>query len=115
MQTNLLAKLGEGTGVAYQKGSLGSLIGTVFSIVVTVGGLFMLFQMIMGSLNWINSQGDKEKIQKAQKQITNAIIGLVILVMVWVLFFTIAGDILGIFQKEADGGYTIVIPSLFGK
>lgn len=114
MNTKLIAKLGEGTGVAYEEGSLGKLFGTAFSTIVTVGALFMLFQLVMGALNWINSQGDKEKIQKAQKQITNAIIGVVILVMVWVLFFTITGDIFGIFEKQADGGYKIIIPSLFG-
>lgn len=114
MNTKLIALLGEGTGVAYEEGSLGKLLGSVFSTIVTVGALFMLFQLVMGALNWINSQGDKERIQKSQKQITNAIIGLVILVMVWVLFFTITGDIFGIFEKQAGGGYKIIIPSLFG-
>lgn len=114
MQTRLMAKLGEGTGVASTEGSLGKLLGTTFSTIVTVGAFFVLFQMVLGALNWINSQGDKEKIQKAQKQITNAIIGLVILVLVWVLFFTITGDIFGIFEKQADDSYKIVIPHLFG-
>ncbi|OGK64613.1 hypothetical protein A2209_03210 [Candidatus Roizmanbacteria bacterium RIFOXYA1_FULL_41_12] len=109
----ILAALGEGTGVASSEGSLGALFGTVFSMIVTVGALFVFFQMVMGALNWINSQGDKEKITKAQKQITNALIGLVLLVLVWVLFFTIAGNILGIFEKEGDG-WKLVIPYLFG-
>lgn len=113
MQTKLMAKLGEGTGVASTEGSLGNLFGTAFSTIVTVGALFMFFQLVIGALNWINSQGDKERIQKSQKQITNAIIGLVILVMVWVLFFTITGDIFGIFEKEGDG-WKLVIPYLFG-
>lgn len=113
MDKQILAKLGEGTGVVGTEEDLGSLFGTVFSIIVTVGALFVFFQMIMGSLNWINSQGDKEKIQKAQKQITNALIGLVFLVLVWVLFFTVTGDILGIFEKQAGGGYRLVIPGLF--
>jgi cytochrome bd-type quinol oxidase subunit 2 len=115
MNTQFLAKLGEGTGFENSEGALGKLIGNVFSMAVTVGGLFVFFQMVMGALNWINSQGDKEKITKAQKQITNALIGLVLLVMVWVLFFTITGDILGIFERREDGGgWAIVIPSLFG-
>jgi len=114
MDIKQLALLGEETGVASTEGSLGKLFGTAFSTIVTVGALFVFFQMIMGALNWINSQGDKERIQKAQKQITNALIGLVILIMVWVLFFTITGDIFGIFEKTADGGYKLVLPSLFG-
>ena len=113
MNHQLIAKLGENTGVAYEEGSLGKLFGTAFNTIVTVGALFVFFQMIMGALNWINSQGDKEKIQKAQKQITNALIGLVILVMIWILFFTITGEIFGIFEREGDG-WKLVIPSLFG-
>ena len=113
LKSQTLAALGEGTGVASTEGSLGKLFGTVFSMAVTVGALFVFFQLVTGSLNWINSQGDKEKITKAQKQITNALIGLVILVLVWVLFFTIAGDIFGIFEKEGDG-WKLVIPTLFG-
>lgn len=115
MNIKLLAKLGEETvtGVGSTENSFGKLFGTAFSMVVTVGGLFALYHLIMGALNWINSQGDKEKLTKAQKQITNALIGLVILVVIWVLFFTVAGDILGIFQKEGNE-YKIVIPSLFG-
>ena len=110
----LLAKLGEGTQVASKEGSFGKLIGNVFTIAVSVGALFVLYQLVLGALNWINSTGDKEKVEKARKQITNALIGLVILVLVWVLFFTLAGDILGIFTKDpSDGGWKLEIPTLF--
>ncbi len=47
MQTRLMAKLGEGTGVASTEGSLGKLFGTAFSTIVSVGALFVFFQMIM--------------------------------------------------------------------
>jgi len=109
----LLAKLGDGTGVATTEAGLGELIPTVFSMAATLGGFFMMYQMILGALNWINSAGEKEKVDKARKQITNAIIGMVILVIVWVLFFTITSDILGIFENLGGGKYQIQIPSLF--
>lgn len=112
MKTQLLAALGDNVGAPSEQGQLGALFGTGFSMIVTIAALFVLFQMIMGALNWINSQGDKERIQKAQKQITNAIIGLVLLILVWVLFFTITGDIFGIFEKEGEG-WKLVIPYLF--
>jgi len=110
----LLARLGEGTGVISEEGSLGKLIPNLFNIAVTLGAFFVMYQLILGALGWINSAGDKEKISKAQKQMTNALIGLVILVSIWILFFTIAGDILGIFEGSSEEGFRLVLPSLFG-
>lgn len=113
--SQILANLGENTGVASAKGSLGKLIGDVFTIAVSVGAMFVFYQLVMGALNWINSAGDKEKITKAQKQITNSLVGLLLLVLVWVLFFTVAGEILGILTKDGNKGYILEIPSLFPK
>jgi len=110
----LIAKLGTGTGVISEKGSLGTLIPNLFTIAVTLGAFFVMYQLILGALNWINSAGEKEKVEKARKQMTNAIIGLVILVSIWILFFTIAGNILGIFESDGAGGYRLVLPHLFG-
>jgi len=110
----LIAKLGAGTGVASEAGSLGKLIPTVFNLAVTLGAFFVMYQLILGALNWINSAGDKDKISKAQKQMTNALIGLVILVSIWIFFFTIAGNILGIFESDGAGGWRLVLPHLFG-
>jgi len=73
----------------------------------------MLFQMIMGAVNWINSEGDKEKLTKAQKQITNALIGFVILFGVWVLFITLTTQIFPIFEQTPTG-LKFNLPSLFG-
>lgn len=110
----LIARLGEGTGVISEENSLGKLIPNLFNIAVTLGAFFVMYQLIMGALSWINSGGDKEKVEKARKQMTNAIIGLIILVSIWILFFTIAGDILGIFEGSSRDGFRLVLPNLFG-
>jgi hypothetical protein len=52
-------------------------------------------------------------VDKARKQITNALIGFIILIFVWFLFFALTSDILGIFQKSGDGSYQFKLPSLF--
>ncbi len=107
-------KLGEGTAVdASDPSILGRIFGTVFSLATVVAGIFVFYQLILGSINWINSQGDKDKIAKSQKQITNALIGLVLLMSVWTIYFTITTDILGIFGGDAKSP-VIKIPSLFG-
>lgn len=63
-----------GAGLAYY-------IGQLWKTVVILGGLAFLIFFIWGGLNWILAGGDKVKIDSAQKQMTNGLIGLVILVI----------------------------------
>ncbi len=51
---------------------VGSTMGKIINLLLIVGGLFMLFFLLWGALDWIMSEGDKEKLSKAQKKITNA-------------------------------------------
>jgi hypothetical protein len=51
--------------------------------------------ILWGAVDWILSGGDKEKVSNARKRITQAIIGLVILSLVFVIM-AIAGQITGI-------------------
>lgn len=47
--------------------------------VLTIGGtIWFIFNLVMGSIAWIGSGGDKQSLQTAQKRITNALIGLLI-------------------------------------
>ena len=109
-----LAKLGEGTTAAVTEESLGGLFGTALSLVATMAGLFVMYHMVMGAMMWINSAGEKEKVDKARKRITNALIGLVLLFLVLVVYFTVVTDVLGIFEKDAAGNIKLVLPYLFG-
>ena len=63
---------------------LSSVIG-FFSIVAII---WFTIQVIIASYNYISSQGDKGKIEQAQKAITNGILGLVIaLVAIFLVAF----------------------------
>ena len=112
-KTRLIANIGQDVGVGSTSGDFAGLFANVFTIAAVVGGLFVFFHLIMGALDWINSGGEKEKLEKARKRITSAIIGLVILIAVWILYFTITADILGIFTRDGSGGIQISLPSLF--
>lgn len=63
-----------GAGLAYY-------IGQLWKTIVVLGGLAFLIFFIWGALNWIIAGGDKAKIDAAQKQMTNGLIGLVVLVV----------------------------------
>lgn len=110
----LLTLLGDRdiTGVGSTSLEFAGLFANVFTIAVVVGGLFVFYHLMLGALDWINSAGDKEKLEKARKRMTSALIGLVILVAVWILYFTITADILGIFERDGEE-IKIKLPSLF--
>lgn len=67
--------------------------GTIFSkyllviwqALISIGALAVLLNFVLGAINWITAGGDEGKIKKAREQITNAIIGMVILAGSYVL------------------------------
>lgn len=75
--------------------SLGKLLSTGIQLLFFVAGIVALFYLIMGAIDWINSSGEKEKLQKAQNKIQSAVIGLLLLVVVVVVFNVIMGTVLG--------------------
>jgi hypothetical protein len=91
---------------------VGSTLGKLINIAIIGAGLFMLFFLLWGALDWVMSEGDKERITKAQKKITNAIIGVLIVVVALTIFGTITGDVLGIIKKTDGGGWIFTLPSL---
>lgn len=62
-----------GTGLAFY-------IGQLWKTMVTLGALAFLVFLIWGGLEWMIAGGDKAKIDNAQHKISNALIGLGILV-----------------------------------
>jgi cytochrome bd-type quinol oxidase subunit 2 len=74
-----------------------------------VGGvLLFLIYFIIGAYKWITSQGDKNKIQEAQKTISYAVIGLTVVFMLFVII-KLVGTVFGI---EALKNLKLIIPTL---
>lgn len=48
-----------------------------------VAGLAALFYLLLGALGWITSGGSKENVDKAREKITAAVIGLVLVFIVF--------------------------------
>ena len=57
-------------------------------------GIWFMFQFIAGGLSWLTAGGDKAGVQTAQKRITNAVIGLTVVVAAYALIWII-GELLG--------------------
>lgn len=89
---------------------LGKLIGVSVNLFLIFAGLVMLIYMLWGGLDWILSTGEKEKLNKAQGKITNAAIGIFIIILALVLFNVIAGQVLHII--DTTGGWKFKLPTL---
>lgn len=51
--------------------------------------ILFVFMVIFSALQWITSGGDKEKVANARGRLTNAIIGIVVLGLAWVITQTL--------------------------
>lgn len=119
MSKILLAQIGTGVLGGNRnlntQASIGIVFNQLFTYAVIAGALLVFYHLVMGALEWIQSAGDKEKVEKARKRMTNAAVGLVILMCVWTVFFVLTSDVLGIFQRnEVTGAIEFKLPSLFG-
>lgn len=96
---------------------VGTLISTGIQLFMVVAGLVTLVYLLWGGLDWITSQGDKEKLIKARQKIQNAFIGMIVIIAALVVFNVLTGTILGgrIVQTTPGGGFQFNLPSVGGK
>jgi len=104
---DLTAQFLDTTGVG---GVFERVFSTLLAVFTIIGGMMFLIYFVIGSLAWISAGGDQEKIKKAQNQMTNGVLGLVVLVGAY-SFFYIIGLILGFnFLSPAQTIYKYMIP-----
>jgi cytochrome bd-type quinol oxidase subunit 2 len=73
----------------------GSMISTIVTTITVVGGLAFVIFFTLGGLKWLTAGGDKTKVQEAQTQMTQGVIGLVAIVA-GLFVVGIVGGVLGI-------------------
>lgn len=66
-------------------------IATLWKAVVTVGGVAFLIFLIWGGVEWLTAGGDKSRVETGQKMISNAFIGLAILIGSYAIAYFIEG------------------------
>lgn len=80
-------------GGSFGSGSAAAASGTTFTAyfvffwnaLISIGAIMVLIYFIWGALEWISSGGDKGKVENARNRITQAVIGLVVLVGSYVI------------------------------
>jgi cbb3-type cytochrome oxidase subunit 3 len=59
--------------------SIPSIIGRLIRGIIAISGVIALAMFVYGGLMWMTSQGNKEKVDKAQKTVVWSVLGLVII------------------------------------
>lgn len=76
-----------GLGTADLKGTITNIISWVLGIV----SLVAVVMIIIGGLQWMTSGGNEEKVEKAKKTISSAVVGIVIVILAWAIVIFTAG------------------------
>lgn len=77
-----------------------TIIGRIINVALGFLGIILLVLMLYAGFVWMTAAGDAEKIAKAKKIITNALIGLVIIASAW----AITSFVMGFFASEEGLG-----------
>lgn len=73
---------------------LGNLLNNVITFATYIAGVALLAYLIFGGISWIVAGGNEDQVAKAQKMISNAVIGIVIVVAA-IMVTQILGGVLG--------------------
>jgi hypothetical protein len=68
--------------------TMGEILTFIVRLFFVVGGLISLLFLLMGALAWVTSSGEKEKVTKARNKIQAAIIGVILMVIVLAVIWT---------------------------
>lgn len=78
-----------GTGSA--GAALVSFLTMLIGFLTTLAGLMFLIYFIVAALSWVTSGGDKGKVEHAQQQMTNAALGLIIVIAAYGIVGIVGG------------------------
>lgn len=77
----------------------------------TIAGIAALFLLLQGAFEWVTSGGDKAKVEAAQRRMTTAVVGVIMIIVVLAIVWTLENVV---FNRAICFGLTcpVTIPSL---
>jgi hypothetical protein len=73
---------------------LGELLSRIITTLTIVSGLAFVVYFMLGAFKWITSGGDQNKTEEAKRQLTQAAIGIIVVVVSYFII-SIIGSVLG--------------------
>ncbi|RLC31706.1 hypothetical protein DRH13_02675 [Candidatus Woesebacteria bacterium] len=83
--------------------TVGGIVSAFIRLILVIAALVFFFILVIGGIRWIASGGDKAAIEGARGKITNAIVGVVILLSLFALL-KVVEDFFGINILALDIG-----------
>jgi len=62
-----------------------NLIPRLITLSLVIASIVFIFMLIWGAISWITSGGDKANLEIARGRVMNAIIGIVVLFVIWAI------------------------------
>lgn len=90
--------------------SFGDIVLSIFNIAIIGGIALTIFMIVFQGINVLNSRGDPSAFSRAKEKIKNILIGLAVLLLSYVLLYTINPNILNL---ELNIGEINITPSIF--
>ena len=99
----VLETYGKGSGTVI----ISSLLVNILNTMLIVGAIMLIIMIIWSGIGWMTAGGEIEKLQKAQKRLSHAIMGFIILICV----FAIANFIGGVFGLGFFKDLKVILPT----
>lgn len=98
-------------GLGFAIPTIGDLLTFVIRAFFTVAGIMALLYLLLGALAWITSGGSKEGVEKAREKIQAAIVGVLMIVIVLAIVWTLENVV---FQQKICFGIScpLTLPTL---
>jgi len=69
-------------------------VSALIGLLTVIAALWFLIQVILGGIGWMTAAGDKGKLTEARDRLSNAFVGLIIVVASWAIL-ALAGQFFG--------------------
>ena len=86
------------------------IFGIRFALII--GGILVLIYLLWGAFEYITSGGDEDQLTKSRQKMTNAVIGIIVMVAAVGIFIVVSDDVLGVIQRGPDGSWQFGLPTL---
>lgn len=84
------------TGAGYGSADIGTIIGKIIQIALSVLGLVAVVLIIVGGFQWMTSGGNEDKIKGAKKLMGSAMVGLIIVILAYAIAAFVIDKLTGI-------------------
>jgi|WetSurMetagenome_2_1015567.scaffolds.fasta_scaffold299529_2 hypothetical protein len=85
----------QGTYAAANQNTIIVIAGTVVSTLLGLLGIIFIVLIIFAGISWMTAGGEEAKVEKAQKILKNAIIGLIVTASAYAIYYVIHLALMG--------------------